>query len=132
MMTDILPFALLLSFSLVCFAVGYSMAARSGRKRERELTKDLDDTAARYREAVQGHSEIIALKESEADQWKGCYETMVQSYDSMKNAYEGMKQAAESYEEASNANRRAYDDMKTAHDNLLDTIKGYKDSVPRL
>ena len=131
MMTGILPFVLLLLFGSACFAVGYAVARRSGLKRQSELSEALDDTAARYREAMHKQTEVIASKESAAEDWKGCYETMVQSYDSMKGAYEGMKQAAEGYEAAAKANRQAYDDMKTANESLLDALKGYKDSVPR-
>ena len=125
-MTDLLPLALLLIFGPACFAVGYAVAARSGRKRESELSKAFDETATRYREAIQKQSEAIALKETEAEEWKGCYETMKQSYETMKGAYEDMKRAAESYEEASNANRQAYEGMKSAYENLLDTIKKYE------
>ena len=129
-LTGILPFVLLILFGPACFAVGYCVARRSGLKRERELSKELDDAGARYRATMQKQSEAAASKESEAEEWKGCYETMVQSYDSMKSAYESMKQAAESYEEASNANRRAYEDLKAVNENLLDTIKGCKDLAP--
>jgi hypothetical protein len=129
MLTGILPFVLLILFGAACFAAGYGIARRSGLKRERELSKDLEDTAARYRATMQKQSEAAASQESEAEDWKGCYETMVQSYDSMKDAYGSMKQVAESYEEASDANRRAYEDTKAVNEKLLDTIKGYKDSA---
>lgn len=131
MLTGILPFVLLILLGPMCFAVGYAIARRSGLRRERELSKELDDASARYRTAMQKQSEAATSNESEAEQWKGCYETMVQSYNSMKSAYESMKQAAESYEEASNSNRRAYEDMKAVNENLLDTIKSYKSSAPR-
>lgn len=125
-------FVLLILFGLVFFAAGYALARRSGLGRERELSEKLKDTAARYRAAVQKQPEAPApgeTGESEAEQWKGAYETMLQSYDSMKSAYESMKQAAESYEQASDSNRRAYEDMKAAHDNLLEIIKGYEGSA---
>jgi hypothetical protein len=131
MLTDILPVVLALIFGSVCFAVGYGIGARSGRKRRRELSDALEESAARFRQAIQKQTEVVALKESEAEEWKGCYETMVQSYDSMKQAYEGMKQAAESYEEASTANRQAYEGMKTAYETLLDTVKKYENMAPR-
>jgi hypothetical protein len=123
MLTGILPFVLLFLFSSACFAVGYGVARRSGLKRQGELSTDLEETSERYREAMQKQAEVITLKETEAVEWRGCYETMVQSYDSMKAAYEGMKQAAEGYEAASKANREAYEEMKGAHDGLLSIIK---------
>ena len=127
-------FALLLLFGLAFFAAGYALARRSGLRRERSLSEKLNDTAARYRAAVQKQSgalESEESEESEAEQWKSAYETMVQSYDSMKNAYESMKQAAESYEAASDANLRAYEDMKAVNDNLLETIRAHEGSAPR-
>lgn len=130
MLTGVPPFALLILFGSACFAAGYAVARRSGLKRERELSKDLDDTAARYRAAMQKQSEAAESNGSEAEQWKGAYETTQVAYESMKNAYDSMKQAAESYEEASNSNRRAYEDLKAVNESLLDTIKAHKDSVP--
>ena len=133
MVKEMLPFALMLIVGVVCLAAGYGVAARAGRRRESELSRELEETAGRYRDAMQKQSEAAASKESEAEDWKGCYETMVQSYDMMKQAYEGMKQAyedmkqaAESYEEASNANREAYEGMKAANDSLLATIKKHE------
>lgn len=126
-------FVLLLLFGLAFFAAGYGLARRSGLRRERELSEKLNGTTARYRAAVQKQSEASApgeAEESEAEQWKSAYESMLQSYNSMKDAYESMKQAAESYEQASDANRRAYEDMKTANDNLAEIIKGYEGSAP--
>src|SRR5215218_10509386 len=129
-------FVLLLLFGLAFFAAGYAVARRSGLGRERELSEKLKDAAARYRGAMQKQSEASAPEEprgpeeSEAEQWKSAYETMLQSYDSMKDAYESMKQAAGSYEEASDANRRAYEEMKAAYEGLLETVKGREGSAP--
>jgi Skp family chaperone for outer membrane proteins len=137
MPTGVPVFALLILFGAVCFAVGYAFARRAGLRRERELSKELEDAAARYRESMHRRSEPAASEESEAEQWKSAYETMVQSYDTMKEAYEGMKraaesyeQAAESYEEASDSNRRAYEEQKAVNEQLLDAIKSHKNSAP--
>lgn len=126
-------FVLLLLFGLAFFAAGYAIARRSGLSRERELSEKLGDAAARHRGAMQKQSEPAAPEETEetdAEQWKSAYETMLQSYESMKDAYESMKQAAESYEQASDANRRAYEDMKAAYEGLRDPAEVHEGSAP--
>src|SRR5215212_37059 len=127
-------FLLLILFGLAFFAAGYGVARRSGLGRERELSDKLNDAAARYRAAVQKQSEASAPGEpgeTEAEQWKSAYESMLQSFNSMKDAYESMKHAAESYEQASDANRRAYEDMKAAYEGLRDSIEAHEGSAPR-
>lgn len=124
-------FVLLLLFGLAFYAAGYAVARRSGLMRERELSEKLNDTAARYRGAIQKQpEESEEPEESEAEQWRSAYETMLQSYDSVKDAYESMKQAAESYEQASDSHRRAYEDMKAAYEGLRDSVKEHEGSAP--
>ena len=113
-------------FALTCLAVGYISGRLSSLNRQGEVSKSVVDNAARQQEEIRNQSEILALKVSEAEQWKSCYESMQHSYESMSDAYESMKQAAESYEEAANSNRQAYEDMKAANESLREVINGYK------
>jgi hypothetical protein len=105
---------LLLLLGLTCLVIGFMIGRFWGHDRSQSLN---ETPALQLQDEVQKLTEVIALKSTEAAEWKSAYE-------SMKDAYESMTQAAESYEAAAESNRQAYEDMKSANESLRSVIGG--------
>jgi tRNA U34 5-carboxymethylaminomethyl modifying GTPase MnmE/TrmE len=109
---------LLVLVGLTCLSVGFVIGKLWGHTHSHPPVQ----TPAQNEEEIQKLTELIALKSTEAADWKRAYESMQQSYNSMKDAYESMTQAADSYEAAAESNRQAYEDMKSANESLRSVI----------
>jgi hypothetical protein len=113
---------LLLLLGLTCLVIGFMIGRFWGHDRSQSLN---ETPRLQLQDEVQKLTEVIALKSTEAADWKSAYESMRQSYESMKDAYESMTQAADSYEAAAESNRQAYEDMKSANESLRSVIDGH-------